>query len=64
MDLTAKDNKNSDNARLHLLRAVANNANDAILVTEAWPVEEPGPPVDFLKIDRSFVSCLQDEAED
>lgn len=35
-------------AELNLLGAVVNNANDAILVTEAWPVEEPGPRIVYV----------------
>ncbi len=35
-------------ADLHLLRSIVENANDAILVTEAKPVEEPGPRIVYV----------------
>ncbi len=33
--------------RLRLLESVVVNANDAVLITEAWPVEEPGPRIRY-----------------
>ncbi len=42
------NHKEEGNAELHLLGAIVNNANDAILVTEALPVEEPGPRIVYI----------------
>lgn len=35
-------------ARLHLLEAVASNANDAIVITEAEPLDLPGPRIIYV----------------
>ncbi|MEJ7871980.1 MAG: EAL domain-containing protein [Rubrobacteraceae bacterium] len=35
-------------ADAHLLKAIVENANDAILVTEAEPIEEPGPRIVYI----------------
>ncbi|MGI8910610.1 MAG: PAS domain S-box protein [Rubrobacteraceae bacterium] len=35
-------------ARLRLLESVAVNANDAIMISEAWPFDEPGPRVVYV----------------
>jgi PAS domain S-box-containing protein len=37
--------RDGQDAEARLLRAVLANASDAILVTEAWPVDEPGPRI-------------------
>lgn len=37
--------RDGQDAEARLLRAVLTNASDAILVTEAWPVDEPGPRI-------------------
>ena len=34
--------------RLRFLESVVENANDAILVTEATPVDEPGPRITYV----------------
>ncbi|MDP9480892.1 MAG: PAS domain-containing protein [Actinomycetota bacterium] len=34
-----------DGVRLGLLRSILENANDAVLVTEGGPIDEPGPRV-------------------
>ena len=47
---------------LHLLGTVVNNANDAILVTEAWPVSKPGPRIVY--INESFSRMIGYTEED
>ncbi|WP_337042397.1 PAS domain S-box protein [Emticicia sp. 17c] len=34
--------------RLRLLESVITNATDAVLITEAWPIEEPGPKIVYV----------------
>lgn len=46
--LNVENNSNRGSAELYLLRAVVNNANDAILVTEAAPIDEPGPRIVYV----------------
>ncbi len=41
-------------ARLRLLESIANNTNDAILVTEPEPIDEPGPKIVY--VNESFTS--------
>jgi PAS domain S-box-containing protein len=34
--------------QLRLLRAAVANLNDAVVITEAWPIDEPGPRITFV----------------
>ena len=42
---TSYETTGEPGARLRLLESIVGNTRDAILVTEAWPVDEPGPKV-------------------
>lgn len=40
--------RNEAGARLRLLESAVDNANDVIMISEAWPFEEPGPRIVYV----------------
>ena len=52
-DKQSHNPKNRMDERLRLLQSIVANINDAILVTEAEPIDEPGPRIVF--VNESFV---------
>ena len=63
MDTTMEtDGARSSLDRLHFLESVVENANDAILMTEGTPIEEPGPRIVY--VNETFTSLTGYTLED
>ena len=58
-DITDRKTKE---ARLRLLESVAVNANDAIMISEGWPLDEPGPRVVY--VNETFTRMTGYEPEE